>query len=87
MSQEHVISVGLTLSGQNDTTTEEKVEGVHKDGLAGEIGRYNKQKRCDLCEIAEYGCSEATTSHKESYSALSSNEEPTREAIKGNGFV
>ncbi|KAL5473407.1 hypothetical protein EMCRGX_G027887 [Ephydatia muelleri] len=27
---------------------------------------------------------EVSTSHKEIYSALSSNEEPTREAIKGN---
>ena len=27
-----------------------KVEGVHKDGLVGEIRRYNKQKSCDLGE-------------------------------------
>ena len=37
----------------NDTTTEEKFEGVHKDGLVEEIRRYNKQKSCDLCENAE----------------------------------
>ena len=41
MSYEHVISVGLTLSGQTTLTTEEKVEGVHKDGLVGEIRRYS----------------------------------------------
>ena len=40
------------LSGQT-TRPEEKVEGVHKDSLVGEIRWYNKQKRCDLCENAE----------------------------------
>ena len=34
----YVISVGLTLSGQT-TLPQEKVEGVHKDGLVGEIRR------------------------------------------------
>ena len=43
----------INLKWSNDTTTEEKVEGVHNDGLVGEIRRYNKQKRCDLCENAE----------------------------------
>ena len=43
----------INFKWSNDTTTEENVEGVHKDGLAGEIGRYNMQKRCDLCENAE----------------------------------
>ena len=34
----HVVSIELTLiKWSNDTTTEEKVEGVHKDGLVGEI--------------------------------------------------
>ena len=43
----------INLKWSNDTTTEEKVEGVHKDGLVGEIRRYNKQKSCDLGENAE----------------------------------
>ena len=31
----------------------EKVEGVHNNGLVGEIRRYSKQKSCDLGENAE----------------------------------
>ena len=40
----------INFKWSNDTTTEEKVEGVHKDGLVGEI---SKQKSCDLGENAE----------------------------------
>ena len=43
----------INFKWSNDTTTEGKVEGVHKDGLVGEIRRYNKQKSCDLGENAE----------------------------------
>ena len=43
----------INFKCSNDTTTEEKVEGVHKDGLVGEIRRYSKQKSCDLGENAE----------------------------------
>ena len=43
----------INFKCSNDTTTENKVEGVHKDGLVGEIRRYNKQKSCDLGENAE----------------------------------
>ena len=43
----------INFKWSNDTTTEEKVEGVHKDGLVGEIRRYSKQKSCDLGENAE----------------------------------
>ena len=43
----------INFKWSNDTTTEEKVEGVHKVGLVGEIRRYNKQKSCDLGENAE----------------------------------
>ena len=43
----------INLKWSNDTTTEEKVNCIHKDGLVGEIRRYNKQKSCDFCENAE----------------------------------
>ena len=43
----------INFKSSNDTTTEEKVEGVHKDGLVGEMRRYNKQKSCDFGENAE----------------------------------
>ena len=43
----------INFKWSNDTTTEEKVEGVHKDGLVGEIRRYSKQNSCDLGENAE----------------------------------
>ena len=43
----------INFKWSNDTTTEGKVEGVHKDGLVGEVRRYNKQKSCDLGENAE----------------------------------
>ena len=43
----------INFKWSNNTTTEEKVKGVHKNGLVGEIRWYNKQKSCDLGENAE----------------------------------
>ena len=48
---------------------------------------YNKQNSCDLDEDAKEGCSEDSSSHVESESDLSSDEEPTRQAIEENRFV
>ena len=76
----------INVKRSNDTTTEEKVEGVHKDGFVGEIRRYKKNKSCDLDEKGTCS-SEASNSHKESESALSSDKKPTREATKENKFA
>ena len=43
----------INIKWSNDMTTEEKVEGVHKDGSVGEIRQYNKQKSCNLGENTE----------------------------------
>ena len=48
---------------------------------------YKKRKNCDLDEDAEKGSSETFCSHVESESALSSDEEPTIQAIEENRFV
>ena len=41
----------INFKWSNDTTTEGKVEDVHKDSLDGEIRWYNKQKSCDFGEM------------------------------------
>ena len=60
---------------------------IDKVGLVGEMQRYNMRKSCDLDEDAEEGCSEDSSSHVESESDLSSDEEPTRQAIEKNRFI
>ena len=47
---------------------------------------YRKRKSCDLNEDARERCSEASSSHVESESALS-DEEPAIQAIEENRFV
>ena len=77
----------IRVKWSDGTTTDETVRGIDKEGLVGEMRRYNKRKSCDLDEDAEEGCSEASSSHVESESDLSSDEEPTRQAIEENRFV
>ena len=56
-------------------TTDETVRGIDKEGLVGEKQRCKKWKNCDIDEDAEECSSETSSSHLESESALSSDEE------------
>ena len=61
---------------------------IDKVGLVGEMQRYNMRKSCDLDEDAEEGCSEDSSSHVESESDLSSDEEQAIEVCyRGAGLM
>ena len=81
----HKCRIGVKWS--DGTTTVETVRGIDKEGLVGKMRQYKKRKNCDLDEDAEEGSSEASSSPMESESALSSDEEPTIQAIEENRFV
>ena len=77
----------IRVKWSDGTTTDETVRGIDKEGLVGEMQRCKKRKNCDLDEDAEECSSETSSSHVESESALSSDEEPTVQAIEENRFA